>query len=477
MNIFFTSPFTEKDKYKKYIDTIFSTIESTGSKVVSPGITREYADAFSEENFKKYGDKNRIHYEFIRLGIANADAVIIESSEEDFRVGHEATLAIIYKKPVLCLSQKQDFGQLIYHEGFIGKQYTDEADLQKIILDFISQISNRFLQQRHSSFALPSKQSPRIKSDAKTIVTLGSINMDMITKVPEIPEVNDVVISEGLKLLPGGKATNAAIGMARLNQIVYLLGRIGNDAFGNEVRNVFKRENVNDMFLDSDPFVPTGTVIVTVNEEGKNTIVVNEDANIRISKKSITDLLQKIDDNQLSIDCFYVTLEAPSDIITFAIEEFSKRDILIFLDAAPQARPIDKKYYKYIDFLSANEFEASAMTGIHVKDVESAKQAALVLRTQMANTIIITLGKTGSIILGKDTSQPQYFPGKKIKTIDETAAGDAFRAAFVTEYLASNSIEKAMQFGNMVGAYATTRLGSYEALPTREELEFVDFID
>ena len=476
MNIFFTSPFVEKDKYKNYIDEITQTIESTGAKIISPGITREYTDAFSEENFKKYGDKNRIHYEFIRQGISNADAVIIESSEEDFRVGHEATLAIIYKKPVLCLSQKQDFGKLIYHEGFTGLQYTDGNDLHDKVLSFITKINQKLLSKRSSSFAIPEKLPHQLSSSAKTIVTLGSINMDMITKVTNIPKVDDVVISEGLKLLPGGKATNAAIGMARLQQTVYLLGKLGNDSFGDDIRTIFKQENIKDAFLDNDAFVPTGTVMIAVNDEGKNTIIVNEDANIRISKKSLTDLLDKIDDKSLKIDCFYTTLEPLTEIVTFAIEEFAMRNIPIFLDAAPQTRPIDKKYYKLVDFLSANEFEAGVMSGIQINDIESAKQATLALRTEMAKTIIITLGKLGAVVLAENTSIPQYFPGKKVRTVDETAAGDAFRAAFVTEYLDTKNIAKAMEFGNTVGAYATTRLGSYEALPTREELEFVEFL-
>lgn len=117
------------------------------------------------------------------------------------------------------------------------------------------------------------------------------------------------------------------------------------------------------------------------------------------------------------------------------------------------------------------------MAGIKVIDEESAKTATLALRSEMAKTIIITLGKLGAVVLEEGTTKPHFFPGKKVKTIDETAAGDAFRAAFVTEYLATKDISKAMELGNKVGAYATTRLGSYEGLPTPEELEFVKFID
>ena len=125
MKIFFTCSFEGKKYYQKYIDEIVSTIESTGAQLISPEHDREYANAFTKENLEKYGDRERIHYEFIRQGIANADAVIIEASHEDFRIGHEATLAVIYTKPVLCLSINKDYGKLVRYEGFTrGEIYT-----------------------------------------------------------------------------------------------------------------------------------------------------------------------------------------------------------------------------------------------------------------------------------------------------------------------------------------------------------------
>ena len=126
----------------------------------------------------------------------------------------------------------------------------------------------------------------------KNIAILGSITIDLITKVPAFPKANEVVVSEGLKLLPGGKATNASIGLSRLGSDVTFLGKIGNDSFGNNVLGVFKKEGIQTDFIDLDMFIPTETVLVNVDTHGENTIIVNEDAGVRVNKKTITDFFR-----------------------------------------------------------------------------------------------------------------------------------------------------------------------------------------
>lgn len=303
----------------------------------------------------------------------------------------------------------------------------------------------------------------------KQIAVLGSINIDMVTKVQEIPKINEVVISEGLKMLPGGKAFNAAVGISRLKEKVWVLGRIGNDSFGENLKKIFKKEGVNSEFVDIDYFVPTGTVMVNVDKQGRNTIIVNEGANIRISQQTIKDFLKLIDEKKLVIDCFYTTLETMPEIVNYAIEEFYKRKIAVFCDAAPTARPLNSKLYSKIDIISCNEIEIEVMTGIKVSNIENAEKAAYRLRQKGANIIVVTLGAKGALLLTDKTS---YFPGIKVKVIDETGAGDAFRAGFVTEYLTTKDLVKAMDMGNKVGAYTVTKLGVYDAMPTKLELDY-----
>lgn len=137
MTIFFTTPYNGKPKYQRYINEIIKLVESHGITVVSAEKETQYKQAFTQEKLSEYGDRNRAHYEFIRQGIAGADAVVFEASYEDFRVGHEATLSLMYGKPTLVLSQIIDYGEYIYHEKFIGKKYSDKKELKKIIADFL----------------------------------------------------------------------------------------------------------------------------------------------------------------------------------------------------------------------------------------------------------------------------------------------------------------------------------------------------
>lgn len=473
MRIFFIAAYLGKQKYQKDYNRIIELIESTGAEVIGAEKSREYQDSLKEENIKKFGSRERAHYEFIKHGILNSDGLIVEASFDDLRVGHEMTLALLYKKPVLCLSQNLDYGKYIEHEYFTGRFY-QQNNLEEIVLQFIKSISDRIKANRNLNFIVSGKKWGTQKiGEQKSIAVLGSVNMDLVTKVPQIPKVNEVVISEGLKLVPGGKATNVAIGLSRLDEKVWMLGKSGNDFFGESLKEVFKREGINSSFVDTDSFIPTGTVMVNVDQRGKNTIIVNEDANIKINRKTIADFLVKIDRDEVKIDCFYTTLEPLPEIVEYAIKEFSKRKIMVFCDAAPTARPLDPKLYSLIDFLSCNELEAETMTGVKVVDEKTAESAAQKLRQKGAKTIVLTLSEKGAVLLAEKQEKTNFFPGLKVRTVDETGAGDAFRAGFVTEYLETQNLDKAMMMGNRVGAYTVTRLGVYEALPTKEELGFL----
>ena len=470
MKIFFIAPYLGKQKYQKAYDRIIAIIESTGAEVLSAEKSREYQEIFTPENLKKYGSRERVHYQFIRQGVINADGLVVEASFDDLRVGHEMTLALLYKKPVLCLSQNLDYGKYIEHEYFEGHLYADKS-LEPTILKFLKKVSDRIKEVRSIGYKVSEKRWGTEKTGVKKqIAVLGSINIDMVTKVPQIPKVEEVVLSEGLKLVPGGKATNTAIGLSRLGDKVWMLGKTGNDFFGEGLKAVLKQEGINTEFVDTDSFIPTGTVMVNVDKKGKNTIIVNEDANIKIDQQAIRDFLTKVDRGEIKIDCFYTTLEPLPEIIELAIEEFSKRKIIVFCDAAPTTRPLNPELYPLIDILSCNELEAEVMTGVNVVDQDSAETAARKLRGSGARTIIVTLGEKGAVLLA-DTYR--YFPGLRVKVVDETGAGDAFRAGFVTEYLATNNLDESMKMGNKVGAFTVTRLGVYEALPTREELGFL----
>lgn len=151
MKIFFTTPFKGKPKYQRFIDEIVTSIESFGAMVVSPEKADQYKKALTEEKIEQHGGKGLAHYEFIRQGIATSDAVIIEASYEDFRVGHEATLALMYGKPILVLSQVQDYSEYINHERFVGKKYQNINDLKKIVVDYLETIEKQVKEEPYQT--------------------------------------------------------------------------------------------------------------------------------------------------------------------------------------------------------------------------------------------------------------------------------------------------------------------------------------
>ncbi|MCA9392345.1 hypothetical protein KC614_04040 [candidate division WWE3 bacterium] len=156
MNVFYTASFTGKNKYQKYYDMVLRAIQSTGVDVVSPELGN-YLDLLSESFKKRFTSNNqKLHYEAIRQGITRADAVVIEISNEDFQLGHEATLAIQNKKYVLCLSIHEDFSQKIKNPYFIGAKY-NEFDVEGIVANFIKLSSGEKYSTRFNLLLKPSQ--------------------------------------------------------------------------------------------------------------------------------------------------------------------------------------------------------------------------------------------------------------------------------------------------------------------------------
>ena len=135
MNVFFTTPYAGKKHYQSYIDAIIKIIEDD-HHLTTPEDSKRYLKVLGKLQ-KQALKKNQAHYAFIRQGIASADVVIIEATQEDIRVGHEMTLALLFHKPTLILSQDNDFGDYITHDLLVGKKYTSIDELKKIVKEFL----------------------------------------------------------------------------------------------------------------------------------------------------------------------------------------------------------------------------------------------------------------------------------------------------------------------------------------------------
>lgn len=185
MTIFYTASYHGKEKYQRQYNYILEILNKTKERIISTE-GGNYLSVLSEEEQKLLKHPKLIHYEAIRKGILQSDVVIIEISEEDFQLGHEASLAIQNKRPVLCLSINEDFSIKINNPYFFAKKY-NHYNVEDIIRDFINSTSNKLLSERFNLFMSPSQldyldKAARSENIGKSEYLRGLLEKDRIIK-------------------------------------------------------------------------------------------------------------------------------------------------------------------------------------------------------------------------------------------------------------------------------------------------------
>ena len=299
------------------------------------------------------------------------------------------------------------------------------------------------------------------------ICILGSINMDMVVSVKRMPLVGETIFSDNFKLAHGGKGANQAVAAQRLGAQVSMIGKVGQDAYGLQIVNSMKKENINvdNIFKDNDN--PTGTAIINVDNEGNNSIIVVPGANMTLDLKEINKCKEVITSSDIIITQFETPIEVTIEAFKFAKEN----GVITILNPAP-ANDIPKELLKYTDIIVPNETEAAALTKVRVNDFESAKQAANVFFDSNVEYVIITLGHKGAAVISREDGI--LIPAYKVNAIDTTAAGDSFIGAVSTKLtkdnLNINSLAEAVKFANKVSAIAVQREGAQPSIPYLKEI-------
>lgn len=299
------------------------------------------------------------------------------------------------------------------------------------------------------------------------ICILGSINMDMVVSVDKMPLVGETIFSENFKLAHGGKGANQAVASQRLGSEVYMISKVGKDAYGLQILNSLEKENINIANIFKDDVNPTGTAIITVNSEGNNSIIVVAGANMTLS----LDEIGKCKDVITSSDIIVAQFETPIEVTIEAFKFAKENGVITILNPAP-AEEIPNELLKYTDIIVPNETEATTLTGVDVKDLESAKQAANVFLNNSVKYVIITLGDKGAAVISKEDGV--LIPAYKVNAIDSTAAGDSFIGAISTKLKKTDlnimSLVEAVKFGNKVSAIAVQREGAQPSIPFLKEI-------
>lgn len=303
-----------------------------------------------------------------------------------------------------------------------------------------------------------------MKQDVPTIAVVGSSNMDLVVKSNRIPAIGETILGGDFIMVPGGKGANQAVAAAKLGARVFFIAKLGEDIFGSQSLDNFKREGVNTKYVLQTKDAPSGVALIMVDNDGNNLIVVAPGANHKLSPEDVKEAESDI----ASSGALVAQLEVQIETIEFAAGLANKSNVPFILDPAP-AQKLSPQLLKMVDVLTPNETEAQILTGVEVKDRQSAGAAAKKLLDCGVKTVILTMGVNGYLTVSKEGEE--FVPARKVKAADSTAAGDAFTGSLAVGLARGQTLSEAALFANDVAAVSVTKMGAQPSMPTVQEVE------
>lgn len=296
------------------------------------------------------------------------------------------------------------------------------------------------------------------------LVVLGSVNADHVLQVPSFPRPGETLHGRNYQVIPGGKGANQAVAAARLQADIAFIACVGDDAFGINIRESFKLDNIETSSVRMEPNCPTGIAMIQVADSGENSICISAEANAKLTAAAIESDLDKI----RSAKYLLTQLETPLCGIEKAVIAAKEARTNVILNPAP-ARPLSDQLLACVDVITPNETEAEVLTGITVTDNDSAQEAANELHRKGIEIVMITLGAKGVWL--SQNGHGELIAGFKVEATDTTAAGDTFNGALVTGLMEDLPLESAIKFAHAAAAISVTRFGAQTSIPTRAEVE------
>lgn len=295
------------------------------------------------------------------------------------------------------------------------------------------------------------------------IVVVGSSNTDMVVKAHHFPQPGETILGGDFYIFQGGKGANQAVASARLGGEIVFICRVGNDAFGNSAIQHYQQEGIDVSAVAVDHIAPTGVALITLNAEGENTIVVASGANAILSKEDIENAGSAFNEAGYII----TQLETPIPAIEYLAMKVKAEGKKLILNPAPAAS-IPAIILDGLFLITPNESETAMLTGIHVKDGKTAKEAVNIFKTKGVQNVIITLGSKGAYVACSDFEG--FIPAYKVKAVDTTAAGDVFNGALVVALAEGRSWKDAVEFASKAAAISVTKLGAQTSAPYLNEI-------
>jgi ribokinase len=287
----------------------------------------------------------------------------------------------------------------------------------------------------------------------------------MVLKTARFPKPGETILGGDFFVFQGGKGANQAVAAARLGGDVSFICKVGNDSFGNDAVAGYTKDGIDTSGILKTDTAPTGVAVITINNEGENSIVVASGANALLSVDDV-----KNAHTILANAAWLLTqLETPLPVIEFLAAYAREQKKNFILNPAPAAQ-LPASVYDELFLITPNETETALLTGVEVTDEETAQKAATVFKAKGVLNVIITMGSKGAYV--NSESFQGMIESVKVKAVDTTAAGDVFNGAVIVALAEGKGWKEAVQFACKAAAVSVTKMGAQTSAPTKEEIIF-----
>ncbi len=300
----------------------------------------------------------------------------------------------------------------------------------------------------------------------KSLSVLGIFVADLAF-FGKIPTKGETVLGDDFVVGPGGKGSNQAVAAGKAGADVSFISKIGNDNYGQMAKKIYSETNVKteNLFVTEDK--STGVAAILLNKEtGDNAISVVPGAAGALTIEDI----DKAEEEIKNASFFLTQLETPLETTIHALKVAKRNNVTTILNPAPAAT-LPKDLFPLIDYFTPNESEASFYANKEIKNQDDAKNSSKDLLDLGIKNVVITLGENGVYFENKDISH--FVPALSLgdKVVDTSGAGDAFNGAFAAALCEDKDIKDAIVFANTFAGISTTRIGTANSMPSREEID------
>jgi ribokinase len=296
------------------------------------------------------------------------------------------------------------------------------------------------------------------------VVVVGSLNMDLVARAQRLPRAGETLAGESFFTVPGGKGANQAVAVARLGGSVAMIGNVGDDDYGRQLHRALYVEGIDCQGVSTCPGMSSGVALITVDAASQNCIVIIPGGNGLLTPQSV----QRFDALLQAAEVVICQLEVPADTVAWTLTRAHELGKQVILNPAPATGPLPADWFARIDYLTPNESEAEALTGVAVTDQDGARRAGERLLQLGAGKVIITLGAQGALLV--TAKGHQHFPAPVVQPLDTTAAGDTFIGGFAAGLVRGLEEGEAIAFGQRAAALSVTRAGAQPSIPYLAEL-------